>query len=82
MRRMVIDDPRCNEVQDLIGPLAAGEVTPPTAVAAHLERAGLLDEQTVAVIDRDVQEELAKAVRFAQESPIPTLEGVEADLYA
>ncbi len=49
---------------------------------AHLERAGLLDEQTVAVIDRDVQEELAKAVRFAQESPIPTLEGVEADLYA
>jgi len=48
----------------------------------HLEQTGLLDAQTAAVIERDVLGELEKAVQFAQESPIPTLAGVEADLYA
>ncbi len=48
----------------------------------HLEQAGIMDPQTAAVIERDVLGELEKAVQFAQESPIPTLAGVEADLYA
>ncbi|MBI2563572.1 MAG: thiamine pyrophosphate-dependent dehydrogenase E1 component subunit alpha, partial [candidate division NC10 bacterium] len=55
---------------------------PIVRLRAHLEPQGVLDAQTAAVIERDVQEELAKAIQFAQESPIPTLEGVEADLYA
>ena len=29
-----------------------------------------------------VQDDVEAAVRFAQDSPIPTLEGAEADLYA
>jgi pyruvate dehydrogenase E1 component alpha subunit len=48
----------------------------------RLEEMGFLDAATAAVIERDVQAELAKAVRFAEESPIPTLEGAEADLFA
>jgi pyruvate dehydrogenase E1 component alpha subunit len=48
----------------------------------YLERQGLIDGQTAALIQQDVQEELGKALQFAQGSPIPTLEGVEADLYA
>ncbi|HSB73029.1 MAG TPA: thiamine pyrophosphate-dependent dehydrogenase E1 component subunit alpha [Candidatus Methylomirabilis sp.] len=47
-----------------------------------LQREHLLDAQTAAVIERDVLKELEKAIRFAEESPIPTLAGVESDLYA
>ena len=33
-------------------------------------------------IDRQVQEELAEAVRFAEESPMPTPESVVQDIYS
>jgi pyruvate dehydrogenase E1 component alpha subunit len=49
---------------------------------SRLEKSGVLDAQTAAVIEHDVLEALEKAVRFAQESPVPTLEGAEADVYA
>ena len=63
--------------------IAAWQARCPIArLRAHLEGKGILDAQTAAVIERDVEEELAKAIQFAQDSPIPTLEGVEADLYA
>ena len=49
---------------------------------AHLEKTGVLDAQAAAVIEKDVLEELEKAIQFAQGSPVPTLEGAEADVYA
>ena len=33
-------------------------------------------------VDRRVQEELAEAVRFANESPLPTPESVVQDIYS
>ncbi len=63
--------------------IAAWQARCPIArLYTQLERHAILDAQTAAVIERDVQEEVEKAVRFAQDSPIPTLAGVEADLYA
>lgn len=49
---------------------------------AHLETSGILDAQTAAIIERDIVGELEKAIQFAQDSPVPTLEGAEADIYA
>ena len=48
----------------------------------HLETAGALDDQAATVIEQGVRGEIEEAVRFAESSPAPSLEGAEADLYA
>ena len=47
-----------------------------------LEEAGALNAQAAAAIEESVRSEIEDAVRFAEESPVPSLEGAEADLYA
>jgi acetoin:2,6-dichlorophenolindophenol oxidoreductase subunit alpha len=48
----------------------------------HLEAAATLDAQAADAIEQGVRSEIEDAVRFAENSPAPTLEGAEADLYA
>ncbi len=48
----------------------------------HLEKAGALGAQAAAAIEQSVRNEIEEAVRFAQDSPAPSLAGAEADLYA
>ena len=48
----------------------------------RLEQMGALDPEAAAAMEAAVQGDVEAAVRFAQDSPIPTLEGAEADLYA
>ena len=48
----------------------------------QLEQMGVLDAEAAAAMAAAVQDDVEAAVRFAQDSPIPTLEGAEADLYA
>ena len=48
----------------------------------QLEQMGALDPEAAAAMEAAVQDDVEAAVRFAQDSPIPTLEGAEADLYA
>ncbi len=48
----------------------------------YLESARLLDARAAAGMEEEVAGELEKAIRFARESPVPTLEGAEADVYA
>ena len=36
----------------------------------------------LAALDQQVQEELAEAIRFADESPIPTVDAVVQDVYS
>jgi pyruvate dehydrogenase E1 component alpha subunit len=55
---------------------------PISRLRSELERMGLLDEKKAADIRADIERELERAVQFAEESPIPTLDGAEADLYA
>ncbi len=55
---------------------------PISRVRAHLEAAGVLDARAAALIEAEVVEELEKAIQFAQNSPAPTLEGAEMDVYA
>ena len=43
---------------------------------------GLASKEEMEAIDRQVQEELAEAVRFAEESPMPTPESVVQDIYS
>ena len=43
---------------------------------------GLASKEEKEAIDRQVQEELAEAVRFAEESPMPTPESVVQDIYS
>jgi len=47
-----------------------------------LEQMGVLDAEAAAAMETAVQDDVEAAVRFAQDSPIPTLEDAEADLYA
>lgn len=49
---------------------------------AYLEKSGALDVRAAAVVEEDVSAELDKAIQFAQDSPAPTMEGAEADVYA
>ena len=42
---------------------------------------GLLDETVAAQIDREAKEEAAAAVRFAEESPAPTVDDILTDVY-
>ena len=43
---------------------------------------GFATEDELDAVDRRVQEELAEAVRFANESPLPTPESVVQDIYS
>jgi TPP-dependent pyruvate/acetoin dehydrogenase alpha subunit len=47
-----------------------------------LQENGFATEDELDAIDRRVQEELAEAVRFANESPLPTPESVVQDIYS
>ncbi len=49
---------------------------------AYLEKASVLGAQAAADMEADILEELVQAIRFAQNSPSPTLKGAEADVYA
>ncbi len=55
---------------------------PIPAFAARLMSAGLLDENGVREIEQQVQQDVAVAVRFADESPDPPLEGLFDYMYA
>jgi pyruvate dehydrogenase E1 component alpha subunit len=48
----------------------------------QLEAEGLLDPQAADAVEAAVRADVEAAVRFAEASPIPTLDGAEADLYA
>ena len=47
-----------------------------------LQENGFATEDELDAVDRRVQEELAEAVRFANESPLPTPESVVQDIYS
>jgi len=59
---------------------------PVRAFASRLLAAGMLDEQTLQEIDAQVQREVDEAVKFADESPDPSVEqfmqGLEEYVYA
>lgn len=42
----------------------------------------ILTAEDLAALDQQVQEELAEAIRFADESPIPTVDAVVQDVYS
>ncbi|MBI4536842.1 MAG: thiamine pyrophosphate-dependent dehydrogenase E1 component subunit alpha [candidate division NC10 bacterium] len=48
----------------------------------YLEELDGLDARAAAAIEGDVRAEVEEAVQFAEKSPVPSLEGAEADLYA
>jgi pyruvate dehydrogenase E1 component alpha subunit len=48
----------------------------------HLETQGALDPAKADGIEREVRAAIEEALQFAENSPVPSLEGVEADLYA
>jgi pyruvate dehydrogenase E1 component alpha subunit len=54
---------------------------PIAAFAARLMAAGLLDENGMHEIDERVQQEVDAAVKFAEESPFPSVEEFMSDLY-
>lgn len=62
------------------------EHDPIAAFAARLMAAGLLDEQQASQIDEQAQQEVEEAVKFAEESPFPSVEefmqGLEEYVYA
>ncbi len=62
------------------------EHDPIAAFAARLMEAGLLDEQQASQIDEQAQQEVEEAVKFAEESPFPSVEefmrGLEEYVYA
>jgi pyruvate dehydrogenase E1 component alpha subunit len=62
------------------------EQDPIAAFAARLMAAGLLDEQQASQIDEQAQQEVEEAVKFAEESPFPSVEefmrGLEEYVYA
>ena len=49
---------------------------------ARLRAAGLLDEASITDIDQDAHRQVAEALRFAEESPPPSLEDLYQDVYA
>ena len=49
---------------------------------ARLIEEGLIIEEEVQMIEEEVQQTIGAAVRFAQESPEPSLEGIEEEVYA
>ena len=50
--------------------------------AAFLKENKILTAEDLAALDQQVQEELAEAIRFADESPIPTVDAVVQDVYS
>jgi TPP-dependent pyruvate/acetoin dehydrogenase alpha subunit len=61
---------------------AAQEQDPIPAFAARLKAAGLLDEQQAEEIDEQVQRAIDAAVKYAEESPNPPVEGLFDSVYA
>lgn len=57
------------------------EHDPIAAFAARLTAAGLLDEQEAHGIEEKVQSDVDAAVKFAEESPFPSVEEFMGDLY-
>ena len=53
-----------------------------TRTRKFLQENGFATEDELDAVDRRVQEELAEAVRFANESPLPTPESVVQDIYS
>ncbi len=49
---------------------------------ASLKEKHIIDDQLIAKIDKQVREEVARAVRFAEESPEPAPEELYTDVYA
>ena len=49
---------------------------------AFLKENNILTDEELAALDRQVQEELAEAVRFAEESPTPAADSVVQDVYS
>lgn len=48
----------------------------------HLEKAGLLDEESFKAADKAEKERVIKAMQFAEESPWPSAANLEEDVYA
>ena len=54
---------------------------PIEAFAARLKAAGLLDESGRHAIEEQVERDVDAAVKFAEESPFPSVEEFMSDLY-
>ncbi len=75
----VVDPDRYRDKQEV----QAGRAHDPiTAFAQRLEAAGILDEKGIREIDERVQQEVDAAVKFAEQSPYPPLEGLFDQIYA
>ncbi|CDM64989.1 pyruvate dehydrogenase (acetyl-transferring) E1 component subunit alpha [Pyrinomonas methylaliphatogenes] len=51
-------------------------------LSASMREKGLLDDETMKQIEQRVHEEIERAVRFAEESPLPAPEELYTDVYA
>ena len=75
----VVDPDRYRDQEEV---RAAQEQDPIPAFAARLKVAGLLDEQQAEEIDEQVQRAVDAAVKYADESPYPPVEGLFDSVYA
>lgn len=55
---------------------------PITTLKNQMISAGFLDDETYKQIDKELREEMVKAMKFAEESPWPELSTLETDVYA